>query len=59
MTSKNTKLINHCSHCLYESECAYNNWTLYGELDPCCPNMKKGREQYKQFLEEFFNNKLY
>lgn len=48
------KAICHCSRCLYEPECADNGWCLYGEYDPCCPNMKEGRKQFKQFLEQYF-----
>lgn len=56
---ENKRSICHCAHCLYEPECATNDWSLYEELDPCCPNLKKGREQHKQFLEEYLREKLY
>ena len=44
--------INHCSKCLIENECGYNNWYLYNENDPCCPNWKEGHKQFRQFLKE-------
>lgn len=47
---KNFMKICHCAHCSIEPECADNNWCLYNENDPCCPNWKKGHKQFRQFL---------
>ena len=44
-----SKKVCHCAHCLYEAECADNDWSLAGEYDPCCPNMIALRKQLRAF----------
>lgn len=46
-----------CAHCLYEPECADNGWSIYIDYHPCYPNMKQGRQQYKQFLKEYLKER--
>lgn len=53
------KKVCHCAHCLIEAECYDNDWSIFIADDPCCPNMKEGREQHKNFLEDYFNERFY
>lgn len=53
-----TNKICHCANCDIEAECHDNEWSIYNKYDPCCPNMKQGRKEEKEFIEEYLETRL-
>lgn len=48
---------NVCSKCLVQNDCAANDWQLYDDENPKCPNYEEGMKQYQEFLEWYRNEK--
>ena len=48
----NNKMKNVCENCKYQNECAWNNWSLFDEENPFCPNREEGMKQFYKSIKD-------